>query len=50
MTKRLYVENADEWKPSDGSDLYKIDAEGLQKVRPLSDERYQFWRDVYCVN
>ena len=49
-TGRPNIENAAEWNPSDGNSLYRISADGIQKVQPIDEEKYQFWRDVYCVN
>lgn len=44
------IDNSAEWGPSDGSTLCKIGVGGLYTVQALSDEKYQFWRDFYCVN
>ena len=49
-TGRPEAENLASWNPSDGNSLYRIDAENMQKVCPLDEEKYQFWRDFYCVN
>ena len=38
------------WKPSDGNSLYRIQAGNIHEVKPLDDEKYEFWRDIYCVN
>ncbi len=39
-----------EWKPSDGSNIYAIESGNIHEAKLLDDERYEFWRDVYCVN
>lgn len=49
-TGRPNAENLAEWKPSDGSSLYRIDAGVMREVQPLDEDIYQFWRDFYCVN
>lgn len=49
-TGKPECENLTEWKPSDGSSIYKIEAGSIQEVHPLSQEKYQLWRDLYCVN
>ncbi len=49
-TGRPEAENLVEWKPSDGSSLYRIDSGIMQEVCPLDDDTYQFWRDFYFVN
>ncbi len=49
-TGRPEAKNYAEWTPSDGSSIYVIDGDTMHEVRPLSDEKYQLWRDFYCVN
>ena len=49
-TGRPEAENLPAWNPSDGSSLYRMDAGIMEEVRPLDEEIYSFWRDVYCVN
>ena len=49
-TGRPEAENLAEWKPSDGSSIYRIDAGVMQEVQPLDEKKYQFWRDFYCAN
>ena len=49
-TGRPEAENLASWTPSDGSSIFVIDSGSMHEVRPLSDEKYQLWRDFYCVN
>lgn len=50
QTGKPNAENLTEWNPSDGSSLYRIDAGAMKEVQPLEDEKYRFWREVYCVS
>ena len=49
-TGRPEAENSIAWKPSNGSTIYKIEAGNIHEVNPIDEEKYQFWRDFYCVN
>lgn len=44
------AEGLAQWEPSTGESLYRINAGKMEEVRPLEDEKYEFWREIYCVN
>ena len=49
-TGRPEAENLPAWNPSDGNSIYRIESGIMQEVQPLEVEKYNLWRDFYCVN
>ncbi|MBQ4431449.1 MAG: carboxylesterase family protein [Synergistaceae bacterium] len=44
------AEGLSDWKPSDGNSIYRIQAGNIHEAQLLTQEKYDFWREVYCVN